>query len=133
VPEMSFLLRSLATAAPPLLVLLVGVVLALVTWRRHRQASLLGALGFVLVAATRLIWLAEPYLTYRPMQRIDESQQIELVLSVVTTVLLTAGYLLMVLAVFVDRRAPYARPRPTPHVPFADEDEPSGFRPGGPR
>jgi hypothetical protein len=138
VNQLSATLTSLATAAPALLVLGVGILLALVTWRRHPRASLLATVGFVLVIVTRLVWLSEPFLVNRSEDSMEQIGRVYAVVSVVTTVLLTAGYLLVVMAVFVDRRGPYAPPRPgagpgARDIPFADEYDPDSFRAGEPR
>jgi hypothetical protein len=103
------LLAALLTTAPLLLVNAVGIVLAIVYWKRHPRASVLLVLGLgVLVVVPVLAALAStvgyPWLFRHA--RTDTVRTILPVVSGVWSVLTAVGHALIIWAVLADRRKP---------------------------
>jgi hypothetical protein len=103
----SWLVRLLGQL-PLLLVLLAGVVLAVVTWRRHPKASLLALVGLLLlfVHAVVGVWLL-PWLTFRlGGLRIMRTPALRMgVLTLIPALVQTVGLGCLLGAIFLPRQA----------------------------
>jgi hypothetical protein len=94
-------------AAPILLVNTVGIVLAVVYWRRHPHASVLLVLGLGVLIIVPVIDIVVSTLGYPWLFRNARSATVRTVLSVIRvfwSILTAAGYGLLVSAVLADRR-----------------------------
>jgi hypothetical protein len=114
---------QLMPQAPSFLVWLGGMVIAVVTWRRHPMVSLLAllslALFFVLSVGGAFLFV---WLVTRPVGDIERASLLSAV-GLIRGALAAAGWVVLLVAVFGWRRPPVSVP-PTP--PFEEEatDEP---------
>ncbi len=126
---------ALVESIPELLLMLVGLVLAIVTWRRLGRAALTALVGFAVLALAALISLVNASLlvSFGPLRlgralSSDTNLALYGVSFVVHLILTVAGWVFILLALF--RRRP-ARPIPGgPAQPAADS--PGQPAPGGP-
>jgi hypothetical protein len=99
-----YVVPTLAIQAPLLLSLLVGVVLAVAFWRRSPRASGLALGGFVMALVASLVGNAPNIATITLGLSAAQIQPYLMAISLATAVWRGASYLLLLLAVYADRR-----------------------------
>jgi hypothetical protein len=102
---MSILLQQIAWHAPAFLVLVVGLLVALVTFSRNPLPSILTMLACGLMMLSRLSVILLTYTVMRG-ERGDDTESMRTVLSVGNTALSAIALALLVAAVFVGRTNP---------------------------
>jgi len=106
------ILPNLAIYAPIVLVLLVGFVLAIVTWKKHPKASLLTILAIPLFILNLLLSLVVPFfpqfLLYLNVRINFPLRSLAIVSNIVLSALSFIGWILILLAIFL-RRKPKAK------------------------
>lgn len=105
------LLSSLLAASPILLVNTVGIVLAVVYWKRHPRASLLLVLGLAVLIAVPVFDIIASTLVYPWLFRNAGSATVRTALPVVRafwSIIAATGHALIIWAVLADRRRPVA-------------------------
>lgn len=100
-------LTRLATQLPTLIVLVVGVILALVRWRRHPLVSALACAGIAIVFVNSIVmtgmWTWVPQYLFESGRDPDVVNVLLRVMGIVSEVIYTAGLALLLVAVFVRR------------------------------
>ena len=106
------ILPNLAIYAPIVLVLLVGFILAIVTWKKHPKASLLTILAIPLFILNILLSLVVPFLPQFLLYLNVRMNFPIRTLAIISNILLSAlgfiGWILILLAIFL-RRKPKAK------------------------
>ncbi len=106
------ILPNLAIYAPIVLVLLVGFILAIVTWKKHPKASLLTILAIPLFILNLLLSLVVPFfpqfLLYLNVRINFPLRSLAIVSNIVLSALSFIGWILILLAIFL-RRKPKAK------------------------
>ena len=103
-------LAALTTGIPGYLVLLAGAVIAIVRWKVHPRASALALTGLgsallVGIAGTMANVMLQIELV-EAGKTIQETTQVMAVVGMVRSVLWAASMLLVVVAIFIDRKPP---------------------------
>ena len=102
------ILPNLAIYAPIVLVLLVGFVLAIVTWKKHPKASLLTILAIPLFMLNLLLSLVVPFLPqfllYLRVRINFPLRSVAIISNIVISALGFIGWILILLAIFLRRK-----------------------------
>ena len=98
-----YLLLQLPAALPPL----VGLVIAVMNWKKHRTVSLLALIGFVLLLVNLVLGMLttlSPFAMLQSGMRVASYGAIMGVVGVLRTLLETIGLSLLVAAIFMGRK-----------------------------
>ncbi len=131
---------SIVINVPELLMMLIGMVLSLVTWRRLRSAAVFALVGFAIMTLAALVSVASGILSaFLPQIRSEQHlsyAQIGTwfwVLSITRTVLALLGWVFILVAMFRRRPVPAASTRPGQAPPGGHGHlAPGGMPAGGP-
>jgi hypothetical protein len=102
------ILPNLAIYAPIVLVLLVGFILAIVTWKKHPKASLLTILAIPFFMLNLLLSLVVPFLpqflVYLRIRMNLPIRTVAIASNIVISALGFIGWILILLAIFLHRK-----------------------------
>ncbi|MCX7048029.1 MAG: hypothetical protein NTX50_21400 [Candidatus Sumerlaeota bacterium] len=109
-PEFSHILMSFAVDIPLYIVFLIGVILAVVTWKRHPRVSLLVCIGIVIdcvamtVGTGLFVWL--PNYLIQSGRTQSQLGNVLGIISLCRIFITAAAWGIIITAIFIDRSRP---------------------------
>ena len=109
-PEISHILMSFAVDIPLYIVFLIGIILAIVTWKRHPRVSMLVCIGIVIdciamtVGTGLFAWL--PNYWMQSGRTTSELGNIMGIISLCRIIITAGAWGIIITAIFIDRSQP---------------------------
>lgn len=101
---LSFLVNSLITIIPQLIVTIIGIIFCFSNWSQHPKASKMTLLGLVIMFAITILFVVLSILQTQMWQWFIEAAYISAGIRIILNILWAVGLALVIFAVWADRK-----------------------------